>query len=362
MAERSTGQVALDVEQIVLEAVEQFESLRQAAVLFELSLGINAQLDDVDRILNLVLTAAIDQQRVAETGSLFRLDGPTNSLVMVCKRGRQGEVIQYTQFAVGKGVAGAVAEAGQTIVINENCASDYRYQRYTARAEQLKSILAVPIKIPGSGELLGVLCVHNSQSDSGFGAGQQVFVEGLARIAGVAWSNALTHSRLLIESHYDEDTGLLNRSGITEVLRETAAKAVLSGQPMSVLFIDLDGLKRLNDEYDYATGNAAIAALVEVLKTKLPRRRARAGRWMEGDEFVVVLAGTTADEARGIAEDVRRAVEEAEFRDSTGGTERTTVSIGVAERQPEQSVHQLMLVAEKAIGRAKEAGRNQVSD
>ena len=332
-------------------------------VLFELSLAINAKIDRIDEVFNLILTAAVDQQRVAETGSLFGYDEQANKLKMVRKKGAQESFIQYSEFDIGEGVAGLAAATRKSLLVND-CSVDPRYKPYTAINDQLRSILAVPIVTPGGAQLLGIICIHNSTSEKGFTPGDEVFVDGLARIAGVAWNNALTHSKLVTTSNFDSLTGLLNGEAIEEVANQATILAQLSGQPLSVLYIDLDNLKDLNDTLNTDVGDQAIIQVASIIKSNTYSGwRDKAGKWKEGDEFVVVLQGSTQEEAMGIGERIRHSVSERRLEGVEHDLPHVTVSVGIAELEgPGLTGHELVLQAEAAKTRAKKQGKNQVSN
>jgi diguanylate cyclase (GGDEF)-like protein len=309
--------------------------------------------------LTLILNAAIDQSQLAEDGSLFRYDEPSQRLIIQRKSGGH-PFVQYSEFRVGEGVAGIVAATRIPVLIND-CANDDRYIPFTVRPEQLRSILGVPVVSPDN-HLLGILCIHNSTSAQGFTERDKWFLDQLANIAGGAWANALAHSAVIEATHTDPVTGLLNRTGMDQVLRQDVGKASLSGRPLSVLYIDLDNLKQLNDTYNSEVGDRAILATASAIKeiTGLEWRN-KAGKWMYGDEFLVVLPGAFVQRATEVAEQICRLVAERNIGDQTLGRVACTVSIGVAELQAGVVAGQLVGFAEEAKMRAKKAGRNRVS-
>ena len=353
--------------QEIIESLQRFteeiQLNRQRSTLFELSLAITAKLDRIDEILNLVLDAAIDRQNLAETGSLFLYEETMNRLILHRKSGVHESFVQYSYFDLGDGIAGHAGATRRTVRVND-CNSDDRYKTYTKEgAEQLKSIIATPITAPGSAKLLGVLCAHNSKDESGFTSMHQTFLEGLSRIAGVALNNAQTYSRVITDSQYDSHTGLLNSQTIERVVNEFVGKASVSGRPLSILYIDIDGLKRLNDNYSTDVGDRAIIAASSSIKGAIyPEWRDRAGKWKYGDEFVVVLTGANNERALEVAESIRAKVAEQRIEGITGDLPHVTVSIGIAElKDPNISGHDLVLRAEEAKGRAKAKDKNQIS-
>ena len=172
----------------------------------------------------------------------------------------------------------------------------------------------------------------------------------------------MSQQRVVSSTYIDSMTGLLNREGIESVLEEYYGKARLSQQPLSVVYIDVDGLKAMNDTHNTDVGDKAIIATASAIKEEtLPTWRDKAGKWKEGDEFIVVLPGTVISLASEIAERIRSAVESRTIQGLDGDNVPISVSIGVVQtRDTDGSGHELVIRAEQAKTRAKEAGKNQV--
>jgi two-component system cell cycle response regulator len=159
------------------------------------------------------------------------------------------------------------------------------------------------------------------------------------------------------------------RDGLTELYNHRFAMEMLANEfprtdrytsALSVLLMDIDRFKRVNDQYGHQTGDVILREVARSVAASL-RAVDAVGRY-GGEEFIVILPQTGYEPARRTAERLRRAVEEQEFA-AADGTIRVTVSIGVA-TYPAAGVHtvsDLVLAADKALYRAKEAGRNRVA-
>ncbi|WP_342563557.1 diguanylate cyclase [Paenibacillus sp. FSL R7-0345] len=152
----------------------------------------------------------------------------------------------------------------------------------------------------------------------------------------------------------DKLTGLKNRryfedmlSGQLELFRET-------GEPFSLLIMDIDYFKRINDTFGHQTGDYVLEKLGSLLKFH-SREKDTAARY-GGEEFVLILPGLTADESRLVAENLRQVTELAVW-----DTGRLTVSIGIATCTAEDSEKTLLHKADAALYASKENGRNRVT-
>jgi len=160
-------------------------------------------------------------------------------------------------------------------------------------------------------------------------------------------------------SETDEMTGFLNKRSFNTVLIKAAKVAARYSHPLSIIVIDADNLKAVNDEYGHKAGDKLILMLAEVIHDCLRASDvlARYG----GDEFVVLLPQTTAEKAVEAGNRIRLAVQNSSF-DVEACRVFSTVSIGIAS-YPEDAVNinELLEKADKSLYQSKNAGRNRVS-
>jgi diguanylate cyclase (GGDEF)-like protein len=163
------------------------------------------------------------------------------------------------------------------------------------------------------------------------------------------------------ESQKDPLTGLANRARLESFL-DTELKAVArSARSLSLVMIDVDHFKKVNDTYGHPAGDKVLVAVANGLKTRLRPRDlvARFG----GEEFVLVLPETDAEGAMVVAERVRRAIESAVTPVGPGQPLRVTISLGCATsggKAPFVGAADLLESADKALYAAKRSGRNRV--
>lgn len=180
----------------------------------------------------------------------------------------------------------------------------------------------------------------------------------LLAAAAFTWRYALLkryNTRLLELSTTDKLTGLYNRQKIDEKLNEEQQKVNrYESYHCSVMMIDVDFFKHINDTFGHQEGDAVLQTLAEVMKKTL-RHTDTIGRW-GGEEFIVILSHTSRDEALRAAEHLREEVEHYPF-----GFERgITISIGLGQLIRTQSVHENIAHIDEALYKAKNSGRNRV--
>ncbi|MDX1551002.1 MAG: GGDEF domain-containing protein, partial [Marinobacter sp.] len=157
----------------------------------------------------------------------------------------------------------------------------------------------------------------------------------------------------------DPLTGLLNRRETTRLLEEEITRAKRYGRALSLLWIDFDHFKAINDEYGHAAGDSVLKATSQLLADSV-RSADVLGRF-GGEEFVVVLPEMDRFEASETAERLRNLISETPQPLGDGKTVRLTISIGVSvfpDNGPD--VRALCAAADKAMYQAKSNGRNQV--
>ncbi len=158
-------------------------------------------------------------------------------------------------------------------------------------------------------------------------------------------------------------TGLYNRRHFMERLATELAAAQRHGRAVSLLLIDLDHLRRVNDRYGHLAGDEMLRGVAFVLQGSI-RKEDVAARF-GGEELVVLARETPLTGAKTLAERIRRAVERAPIRFEDELVSMTvsigvTVSVGMTRFEPGRTEQQLLVAAERALSRAKQNGRNAV--
>jgi diguanylate cyclase (GGDEF)-like protein len=203
-------------------------------------------------------------------------------------------------------------------------------------------------------------------------ATMSVFVLGIGRcmflgIFSSALRQSLYQSGLKLKEAYrrieelaevDELTGALNRRSIMRTLDEEIARALRLNNPCAVALIDLDWFKRINDAYGHPTGDEVLRTFAITMFANI-RSIDKFGRY-GGEEFLLLLADTSEDEAAQMLDRLRTIIAELDWRAFSAGL-RVTISAGVTTLRKDDSTDTLLARADRALYASKAGGRNRVT-
>ena len=216
----------------------------------------------------------------------------------------------------------------------------------------VKSIIAIPVYIRDNA--FGVFCVFSSRETLA-----QAETDFLSMFAGqieMAVTVADLFEAIKNQAVTDGLTGLYNRRYFEEYIAKEVTRSQRSGQPFSIIGLDLDFLKHINDKYGHAYGDIAIKTVADVLKSNA--RSIDTAARMGGEEFNIILPGISSDGAMKAAERIRKAIEEKQL-DTIG---HVTASIGVATfLEHSDNIEEVIELTDQAMYESKRNGRNRVT-
>lgn len=166
------------------------------------------------------------------------------------------------------------------------------------------------------------------------------------------------HEQALHEARTDALTGLPNRRQVLAYLDRTVATSSGPETPLSIALIDLDRFKTINDEHGHLTGDAVLCDFA-FLTRNIVRRSDVVGR-IGGEEFLIVMPGTTVDEAVQLAERMRSAVVSRATVSPGGARVQYSISVGVTQVFSKEGTDEAFSRADRALYEAKSRGRNRV--
>ena len=225
-------------------------------------------------------------------------------------------------------------------------------------------LVGVPMQV--ADRCAGAILLVTEDSGSGH--------DDLLELIGVHIALALENVRLYELATVDSLTGLFTRAQTNDRLIKTLKLAIRTNQPLSVVMLDLDHFKQVNDRYGHVVGDMVLALVGEAIRGVI-RDTDVAGR-IGGEEFLVIAPSTTSDGAAGLAERLRKAIEQATL-DTTGASVRMTASLAYGGLDHALQGHMFRDLGEhtfwtalsqgivdsidRAMYRAKADGRNRVA-
>jgi GGDEF domain-containing protein len=245
-----------------------------------------------------------------------------------------------------------------------------------------KTLVNVPFRFQG--QALGMLVLIETEQERVFTDDELSFLQAFGKQVAIAFNNARLYATIEALATVDGLTELANHRTFYERLEQEIARARRDGAPLSLLMIDIDDFKVLNDTWGHQAGDAVLRALARLLAGQLRQNIDVPARY-GGEEFAVILPSTSLLEDAGsdvtgaphagvathdhregaaaLAERLRAIVGAAEFHaGDSGGTARLTVSIGVA-TYPDagREMDELVAAADAALYVAKRGGKDRVS-
>lgn len=319
--------------------------------------AINATMVDMTTELDLQrLLEAIVKRVTRLLGALesdVALYDPASRSLRVVAAYPGQENCQPAVIPLGEGIIGKAAQSQKTLLVEDVSVWDALPTPETAS----RTWIAVPLL--HKRDLLGVVVVGADPRERRFTTDDLRLIEMFAQSAAIAIQNATLFSEIQRLARLDALTGALNRRSFYDEAQREMLRAERYRNPLSLIMLDVDHFKSVNDRFGHLAGDEALKAVVQVCMAQV-RQADWVGRF-GGEEFVVLLPETNLEGALAMAQRLCNAVESLHFpgRDESMCI---TVSVGVAERTPEMTrVEHLLNAADEALYRAKSRGRNCVS-
>ena len=244
---------------------------------------------------------------------------------------------------------------------------DYAAHRHQSMFPQSAGALASVAIVPLIRRARIIGCLNLGSKDrSRFRSDMRTdFIEHLAAIVAICVENVINNERLKHIGLTDPLTGVSNRRYVELRLKEEIGRSRRHAHPLCCMYIDIDRFKQINDRFGHQTGDLVLCDVAARIKAEL-RLSDTIGRF-GGEEFVALLVDTDISAALNVAERVRRSVAGKPLILAGAEKLHVTVSIGISALPTENnsdsieaSVHKLVALADQALYRAKENGRNRV--
>ncbi|MGA9531731.1 MAG: diguanylate cyclase [Anaerolineales bacterium] len=251
--------------------------------------------------------------------------------------------------------------AGQAVLSNAprraGSAGAETFKPPQATLVDVASEIAVPIV--AHNHAIGVL-VAQSESSHAFNADDERLLKIVTDQVSVALDNARHHAEVQSQARLDSLTQVLNHGAFVAALHRMAEQATVEEENLTLIMLDVDYFKEYNDRFGHVAGDAALKTLVQAIRAHVKSRDA-VGRW-GGEEFGIALLGADKPQAEGVAERIRETLASLVPVDRLGREmPAPSVSQGIAMLgEDARGPDELVDIADQALYRAKDGGRDQV--
>jgi diguanylate cyclase (GGDEF)-like protein len=350
---------------VAIENALQYEVLESQGKRLERQISAHEHLLTVSESLlttldqKVVFRAIDDQLRrlvAYDTLSIDRVDWQSRTLKAIYARDDAygAEVMLSMTVAVGQGLCGWVAEHDEAILVNDVLSDPRGVVIPGTAADEPQASIVVPLTVQQ--RVLGVLSIDRLGGRH-FGDEDFHLVKVFASQAAIAIQNAELYERIQRRAITDSLTGLYNHGHFQETLGREIARCERYRESVSLIMLDLDHFKEVNDRYGHPSGDRVLRRVADAL-VSCSREADYVARY-GGEEFVLLLPGTTREDACNLAERVR-----IEIRSISAGVDDNSylaVSLGVADYPAcAQDGDSLLAAADAALLWAKRHGRDRV--
>ena len=310
---------------------------------------------DLDTILRTILE---HMERIIEPDlwTVLMLDEAAQELYYAIAAGGEHESLRGLRVKVGEGVAGWVAQHGETMIVPESQHDAPLTSEHAVKPQGVRSVIAMPLR--GRKGTHGVIEIFNPRADQ-MTDYTIAFLHILADHAAIAIENAHDVARIHQLSITDDCTGLYNARHLYDVLGRELERCTRQGLPVSLAFLDLDCFKLVNDAHGHLVGSELLAHTGRRL-CELNRKRDLCFRY-GGDEFVVLMPETGAVAAHARCTEMLGALMATRFTMKRGLNLSVSASLGLATAPADgATVHAIIGTADARMYSVKSNGGGQV--
>lgn len=296
----------------------------------------------------------IQQIIPCEAWSVLILDNNAeNTLSFAVAYGPGTPELQNHKVLFGQGIAGWVAKNRKPVIVND-VKDDPRFLDRIDKDTQFNTHNVLCAPLVSRGRTIGVLEMLNHREPGGFTEDELEIILTLVNPAAVAIENAYLFQKAQTLTTQDDLTKLFNARHLHQCLDTEIIRAKRTEEPLTLLFIDLDGFKSINDNYGHPQGSDSLKDIAKIIKGA-SREMDVVGRY-GGDEFMLILPATDMEGAVAVGERIRNCIEGYHLGDI-----HITASIGIAAYPRHgQTRQELIRLADKAMYRVKEKGKNGI--
>jgi len=329
----------------------------EVAIFHELGKALTSSLQ-LDQVLRTIMQK-VDEFLHPDTWSLLLMDEPKQELYFEIATGEGSAALKEIRIKMGQGIAGWVAQTGEVVIVPDTSSDSRFFSKVDEKTKMhTRSIVAVPVRFRDRS--LGVIELINCVGPQGFGERDLALLEVLSDFAAIAIENARHVQKIHELTITDDCTALYNARHLNFVLETEIYRSQRYNYEFSLIFIDLDHFKNVNDTYGHLTGTRLLADIGNMVKSncRLIDFAFRYG----GDEFVVLLPQTSKENALIVARRLHKRIREHVWMQDLGLEVRITASVGVASYPTDsKDKSKLLHLADEAMYLVKNTSRDSVA-
>ena len=331
--------------------------IRELSVFHEVGKALTSTLD-LSQVLQTIMEKISGFFR-PDTWSLLLVDEKTGELHFEIAIGAGAESLRDVRLKPGEGIAGWVVQHGEPLIV-PNVGQDERFASHLDGLTKVETNSVVCVPVRGRDRILGVIELINYVAELKLDEDDLFRLQALADYAAIAIENARYVQRIQELTITDDCTKLYNSRYLHAVLDAEVYRSSRYQYEFSVIFIDLDYFKKVNDVHGHLVGSKLLAQLGQVIKGRL-RLIDFAFRY-GGDEFVVLLPQTPKQSAINVARRIHQLIGRHTFLSDEGLNLKVTASLGVACFPDDaQTKEQIIRLADEAMYLVKKNERNSIA-
>ena len=329
----------------------------EIAVFHELGKALTSSLQ-LDQVLRTIMEK-IEEFLHPDTWSLLLVDEARQELYFELAIGKNAHTLKDVRIPMGQGIAGWVAQNQQAVIVPDVNQDTRFFSRVDEKTKtETRSIVAVPVRFRD--HCLGVIELVNCVGTEGFNDRDLALLEALADFAAIALENARHVQRIHELTITDDCTSLYNARHLNFILETEIYRSQRYGFEFSLVFLDLDHFKAVNDTHGHLQGSKLLGEIGQMVRDncRLIDFAFRYG----GDEFVILLPQTSKENACIVARRLHRLIRETAWLTAEGLDVHITTSAGVASYPTDAKTKaQLLHLADEAMYLVKNSTRDSVA-
>ncbi len=305
----------------------------------------------VGRLLNVSETLSLLADKIKQlvpysACSIYLTTSNNETMVPYHTAGRCADQLSTVQVQIGEGVTGWVAANYRPLL---NVSTTPEFKHHPELRSLLKACLAVPLMIDQS--VVGVITLYAKQPNA-FRPNDLRLIENIARPAATAISNAIVYEETQEDAYTDMLTGLPNLRYFNVFAEQELKRAERANYPVTILMMDLDRFKEINDELGHKAGDRVLIEIAHVLRNQM-RQSDTCVRY-GGDEFIGILPGVDRASSKKILEKIQQAVDGHPIVSNGGRAFHVGLSVGAATFPHDgKRLEQLLTIADQSMYRDK---------